>query len=173
MTSVLERTELDEAQLGDVESGNGEKLKDNRGASVLDSILEQGLVSQNPVFGHWHCSRLGVDIGVRALLHDEYETMRKRATVNQRLKKTTTIHTTIDDERMNLSMIQTACVDPDFNDVAVRNRIAEASGHGNANTPELCIKLLFLPGEIMQLAAEILSISGFDTGEDTVEELKG
>jgi Phage XkdN-like tail assembly chaperone protein, TAC len=95
---------------------------------------------------------------VQAVGIDEMRAIRRRATNRAERRRGAA---EFDEYRVNLEMIVTATVDPDIKKAAAIQGIADPA-------EALRIRLQKRPGFIAQIAAEIMSLSGFD--EDDVKE---
>lgn len=69
------------------------------------------------------------------------------------------------EEEFNGLIIAHSCIDPDFNNTELKKKF-------NANDAADCIQKALLAGEIMKLQEEIMKLSGFDDGDEEIEEVK-
>ena len=175
MTNDIENAGVDAAEFTSMEDSTGSsRIVKSAGVSVLDTILEKGGLLTEPVTSEWVCPRTGVAFPFRALTQSEYEAINKRNTQHNRLKKSNTVHTTVNASDMNRDIISVCCIDPNFRAPEVRNKIANRAGRQGIDTIEDVLELVFLPGELVEFGGAILELSGFLTDEeDTIEDLKG
>lgn len=143
-----------------------------QGLDVLSSILGNSKLGQL-VQGTWHCKRLEVDFPYHSLTPDQFEKLNADHTVRQRIGKTATIHSELDNEAYNLDVIKLACEQPNFNDATTRRQIAEKVGKPSVNDALGVIKIVLLPGEIARFSNAVLSSSGFEEDEETIQAVKG
>lgn len=142
------------------------------GVDILDSILS-GI--NDSVEGKWYWKRKGIHVRFRALEHEEFSAFNKRHTIQRRIKRTQIIHTDLENEAFNIDVVAQTCLDIDFMNPSVRQKIATAAGRSGQNTVADAVKTVFLIGEIATAAGFVLQdLSGFDneTEEEGIKSLK-
>jgi len=125
-------------------------------AKGLEALLGATIDVQKPVY----MARLKTEFTVKALSNEEMRSINMRATtVNGKGEKKT------DDQLLNALFIAKGCVDPDFNDKALKT-------HYGASDEADCVAKALLPGEIAKLVTAILELSGFGDDEEMIEDAK-
>jgi hypothetical protein len=96
--------------------------------------------------------RLKTRFTVRALTSADIQKAQQQATIGRDRK--------VDETLLNRLIIVKGCVDPDFNDKALRD-------HYGAEDAADCVDKALLPGEMSRIGSEIMRLSGFndDSGE--------
>lgn len=122
----------------------------------LDALLGATLDVQGTVY----IPRLKTHFTVKALSNDELRRVNERATVpgSKGAKQT-------DDQLLNALFIAKACVEPDFNDKALK-------AHYGATDEADCVVKALLPGETAKLLKEIMELSGFGNEDEVLEDAK-
>jgi hypothetical protein len=121
-------------------------------AKGLEALLGANLDVTKEVY----ISRLKTSFTVKALTNAETTKARLRATTGK---------DNVDATTLSYVMISMACVDPDFNDKALK-------AHYGASDDVDCVGKALLPGEIAKLTTEISNLSGFGNEEELLEEAK-
>lgn len=125
-------------------------------AKGLEALLGATLELTKEVY----IPRLKTSFTVRALSNDDLRKINARATLpdGKGGKKT-------DDQVLNALIIVKGCVDPDFNDKALKAHYAAADEVD-------CVSKALLPGEMAKVMQAILDLSGFGNEDELVEEAK-
>lgn len=93
---------------------------------------------------------------IRAMTMTEYEDIRKRSTVQKKKKVDFNL------KHFNMEVIKKFSMDPNFKD-------KESLDEAGCLTADSYIEKVLLPGEIQELASQIIHLSGFD---QDIESLK-
>lgn len=129
----------------------------NTNADFLKTLL----AVDNDVRKTVQMKRFGLDFEVKALTPDEANQIQQRST---KLSVQKGQAKTIDEDKFNYLTIVTACITPDWNEVATAMNLPDAIDAVKA-------KLLF--GEVAYLLGEIAELNGFDKDDsEQVEEAK-
>lgn len=130
----------------------------NTNADFLKTLL----AVDNDVRKTVEMKRFGLEFEVKALTPDEANEIQQRSTKLSASKgKQTKV---IDEDKFNYLTIVTACITPDWHEVAQAMNLPDAIDAVKA-------KLLF--GEVAYLLGEIAELNGFDKDdEEQVEEAK-
>ncbi|SDC86927.1 Phage XkdN-like tail assembly chaperone protein, TAC [Paenibacillus sp. CF095] len=121
-------------------------------AKGLEALLGANLDVTKEVY----IPRLKTTFTVKALTNAETAKARLRATTGK---------DNVDAMTLSYVMISMACVDPDFNDKALK-------AHYGASDDVDCVGKALLPGEVQKLTTEISTLSGFGNEEELLEEAK-
>ncbi|MEC0370050.1 phage tail assembly chaperone [Paenibacillus chibensis] len=122
----------------------------------LDALLGATLELESSVY----IPRLKTKFTIKALSNDDLRRINERATViNPRGEKST------DDQLLNALFIAKGCVDPDFNNKALKE-------HYGAIDEAECVTKALLPGEMAKLLQAVLDLSGFGNEDELIEEAK-
>jgi hypothetical protein len=130
-----------------------EKLTDEQ---ILERLLNGQQVPQTRLL----LKRLGVPITVRALTTKQIYALREQCTRTIRGKRGQPDREEVDTELFTLRVILAGIVEPRFDHPTLLQKL-QVSG------PEEAIQRLLLAGELDQIFAAILNLSGFD--EDLTE----
>lgn len=125
-------------------------------AKGLEALLGATLELTKEVY----ISRLKTNFTIKALGNEDLRKINERATVfdGKGGKK-------VDNRTSHGLIVAKGCVDPDFNDKALKAKY-EAVDEAE------CVFKALLPGEVDKLLDEILSLSGFGNEDELVEESK-
>ncbi|MEC0328677.1 hypothetical protein P4H42_03450 [Paenibacillus macerans] len=119
----------------------------------LEALLGASLAVEDTVY----IPRLKTNFTVRALTSADLQKARQQATVGR--------DGTVDETLLNRLVIAKGCVDPDFNDKALRDHYA-------AEDAADCVDKALLPGELVRIIQAIMALSGFGDEDEVVEEAK-
>jgi hypothetical protein len=122
----------------------------------LDALLGASLELTKEVY----IPRLKTYFTVKAVNNDDLRRIGDRAT-----KPTSKGGKTSDDQMFNALVVAKGCVDPDFNDKALK-------AHYGAADEADCVSKALLPGEMAKVLQAILDLSGFGNEDELVEDAK-
>lgn len=126
----------------------------------------QALLGAKPIAeitGTVKIPRLSTEFTIKVVTDDEIQEIRNQAKYPVKNGKRTEFK--VNESEASLLVIAKAVVSPDFNDASLKT-------HYGVQTVGECIKKALLPGEIVKLETEILTLSGFGDLDDEVEEAK-
>lgn len=125
-------------------------------AKGLDALLGATLDLTKEVY----IKRVGAHFTVKALSNEDFREIGQRSTVpdGKGGKKT-------DNEVFNQLVVAKGCVDPNFNDKALKE-------HYGATDEADCVIKALSPGEFAKLLQAVLDLSGFGNEEELIEEAK-
>ncbi len=166
---------------GDSDSDTDKVVKDTKdkmhnlrmgSASVLDAILLVEDLGEK-VKGDWHHPRMNIDFQIESINSEVWEKMQKDCTIRTKLKGSGQLSTEIDGSKFNLLVILNGCMDPSFRDQETKDKLKAKLGVDELTNTEL-IRSILLEGEIVSLAAEIMTVTGFNVEEpeEAVASLK-
>lgn len=130
---------------------------------IIDRLLELDIssVPEKTVM----IGRFGLPIRIKGLSGKQFYNARSLSRRDTR-KNGKTTDTRYDDEAFNVSLVVSGTVSPNWGDRKLLDKYG-ASG------PEEVVKKVFLAGELITLADEIMSLSGFsDDGGSGIDEIK-
>ncbi|MBA9027516.1 phage tail assembly chaperone [Peribacillus huizhouensis] len=110
-----------------------------------------------------YIKRFGVNFKIKAITNDEYYEIREQASYTTGKGSSQT--TTINDSELDALLVATGVTDPDFSDTQVIKKF------GAKDAQDAVSKSLYV-GELKTLQEAILRLSGFDDGEEEIEEAK-
>jgi hypothetical protein len=119
----------------------------------LEALLGASLAIEDTVY----IPRLKTHFTVRALTSADFKSARQQATVGR--------DKSVDEALANRAVVVRGCVDPDFNDKALRD-------HYGAEDAADCVDKALLPGELTRVMQAIMSASGFGDEDEALEEAK-
>ncbi|EGG36512.1 phage tail assembly chaperone [Paenibacillus sp. HGF5] len=122
----------------------------------LDALLGATLELTNEVY----IPRLKTHFTIKALGNEDMRKIGDRAS-----KPDGKGGKTSDDQLFNTLVIVKGCVDPDFNDKALK-------AHYGAADDADCVTKALLPGEMSKVLQAILNLSGFGNEEELIEDAK-
>lgn len=122
----------------------------------LDALLGASLDVETKVY----IPRLKTSFTIKALSNEDIRRCNERATAfGQRGEKST------DNQMLNALFIAKSCIDPDFNNKALKEH------YGAIDEADCVIKAL-LPGEVTKLLQAVMELSGFGDEDEMVDEAK-
>ncbi|MEK4360805.1 hypothetical protein NYE48_27750 [Paenibacillus sp. FSL M7-1455] len=122
----------------------------------LDALLGASLDVETKVY----IPRLKTSFTIKALSNEDIRRCNERATVfGQRGEKST------DNQMLNALFIAKSCIDPDFNNKALKE-------HYGAIDEADCVVKALLPGEVTKLLQAVMELSGFGDEDEMVDEAK-
>ena len=127
--------------------------------SALEALLGANINVEQTV----HMKRLGVDFKVKALTGDKVNKLREQCTYTE--GKGANKRTFVKEDELGQLLIAEACVEPNFGD-------AQLLKHYDARDAADCVQKALLAGEVSTLSHAVLDASGFDRGDEDVEEVK-
>lgn len=119
----------------------------------LEALLGASLQIEDTVY----IPRLKTHFTIRALTNADFKSARQQATVGR--------DKSVDEALLNRIVVVKGCVDPDFNDKALRD-------HYGAEDAADCVYKALLPGDLTRVLQAIMTLSGFGDDGDAVEEAK-
>lgn len=125
-------------------------------AKGLDALLGATLELTKEVY----IARLKTHFTVKALGNEDLRKINDRAAKPDGKGGKVT-----DDQMFNALVIVKGCVDPDFNDKALK-------AHYGAADDADCVTKALLPGEMAKVLQAILDLSGFGNEEELIEDAK-
>lgn len=131
-------------------------LQDFLNANPVDNLTEEVVVSERIKSNEGNLYKFKIKVMTNATFTD----LRKRAT------KTKGRKVEFDANEFNMGIIIEHTLEPDFKNADSLKKL-------NCSTPGQYVEKVLLPGEIVELAAQIQKLSGFDVEMETlVEEAK-
>jgi Phage XkdN-like tail assembly chaperone protein, TAC len=127
--------------------------------SLLDAFLKADTNVEQDVY----IKRFDDHIRVKALLEDSINKLKEQAT--HTVGKGKNRKEQFNAEEFNGLLIAEACVNIDFGDP----KMLQKYGARDAGD---CVRKALFAGEVMKLQEAILRLSGFDDGEDAIDEAK-
>lgn len=119
----------------------------------LEALLGASLAVEDTVY----IPRLKTHFTIRALTSADSQKARQQATVGR--------DRTVDEALLNRILVVKGCVDPDFNDKALRDHYA-------AEDAADCVDKALLPGELVRIIQAIMALSGFGDEDEVIEDAK-
>jgi len=127
--------------------------------NALDALLGANIEVEDTVY----IKRLKTNFRVKALTGDRINKLREQCTYSE--GKGSGRKMVVNEEELGSLMISESCVEPDFKNP----KLLEKYGARDAGD---CVQKALLAGEVATLSHAVLDVSGFDRGEDDVEEVK-
>ena len=125
----------------------------------LDMFLN--LPNVDTITGTVKIQRLGIDVTVQAMSEEKFHELRRMSNLTISGKK----QVVTSSKSLNLLIVENQCIDPDFNNTDFLKKAGYKLGRD-------FILAKILPGEIVDIAQEVLKLSGFSIDEETEEEVK-
>lgn len=125
-------------------------------AKGLEALLGATLEQTKEVY----IPRLKTHFTVRALSNEDLRKIGQRATVPDGKGGQQT-----DNDTFNAMVVVKGCVDPDFNDKALK-------AHYGAQDDVDCAGKALLPGEMAKVMQAVLDLSGFGNEDELIEDAK-
>ncbi|KKO54509.1 phage tail assembly chaperone [Paenibacillus sp. DMB20] len=125
-------------------------------AKGLEALLGATLELTKEIY----IKRLNTHFTVKALSNEELRKINERATVidGKGAKQT-------DNDIFNGMVVAKGCVDPNFNDKALKD-------HYGATDEVDCVSKALLPGEMAKVLQAVLDLSGFGNEDELIEDAK-
>lgn len=108
--------------------------------------------------------RLGIQVTLRGLSEKEVNRVRKECTFEKKVRGGQKIKE-LDNEEFNAALIEKATVTPNWNNPKLLNALKASDGRQ-------VIKKKLLAGETAALGDKVLSLSGFDSELEEIENIK-
>lgn len=128
-------------------------------ANPLDALLGADINVEEKVF----IKRLNTDFTVKALTGDKVNDLRAQCTYIE--GRGANRRQVVREEELGQLLISEACINPNFNDEKLLK-------HYGARDGADCVQKALLAGEVARVSSAVLEVSGFDDGDEDLEEVK-
>jgi|AKYZ01.1.fsa_nt_gi Phage XkdN-like protein. len=128
-------------------------------AETLSDFLLEDATGELIVEKHFseRFQKAGFKFKIRNLTSEEYNEIQKMCTIQKKKSRE------FDAAKFNNQIILTACIEPNFRD-------AELIKKAKVTTPTQLLHKLLRPGEMVAIAEEIITLSGFNQDFNELEE---
>jgi hypothetical protein len=138
---------------------NNEEILNMTEEDIINKLMEPTEVPEATYF----VERIGIPITLKGLSEKEINRIKKECTYTRkergkRIEK-------LDDEEFNAALIETATVNPNWNDSRLLDALKASDGRQ-------VIRKKLLAGETAAIGDKVLELSGFDNELEEIEDIK-